>query len=163
MSKKFLLAVSAALLTAGAAFAGGQNDAGCGVGSLLFKDNTPGQQILAATTNGTFGNQTFGITSGTAGCGSGGVFKKASAAREAYFAVNFPSLKKDFAQGSGEYATTFAKLMGCKDAAVPAFLSFAKTQYQTVVPSAQTSSNEALRNLEAAVAANPSLAKACTL
>src|SRR3954469_2639303 len=48
--------------------------AGCGLGSLIFGPvNSPGAQILAATTNSTFGSQTFGITSGTSNCVSGGV------------------------------------------------------------------------------------------
>ena len=62
-----------ALLAPGTVFAGtggGQNMAGCGLGSMLFKDNnnTKGVQSTAATTNGTFYNQYLGITSGTLGC-----------------------------------------------------------------------------------------------
>src|SRR5688572_24022634 len=40
--------------------------AGCGLGYVLFghNDNTPIMQVLAATTNGTSGNQTFGMTTG---------------------------------------------------------------------------------------------------
>jgi len=46
-----------------------QKNTGCGLGSVIFK----GQdallfQILAVTTNGTSGNQTFGITTGTLNC-----------------------------------------------------------------------------------------------
>ena len=62
-----------AMFATGTAFAGtggGQNMAGCGLGSMLFKDNnnTKGVQSTAATTNGIFDNQLFGITSGTLGC-----------------------------------------------------------------------------------------------
>ena len=39
--------------------------AGCGLGSMAFGDQPGGIQILAATTNGILGNQTFGITFGT--------------------------------------------------------------------------------------------------
>ena len=45
--------------------------AGCGLGSLAFE---PGEgQISAATTNGTFYNQFFGISSGTLNCVDGAI------------------------------------------------------------------------------------------
>src|SRR5437868_47659 len=57
-------------------FAGGYGMAGCGLGSLLFGPvNEPFAQVLAATTNATFATQTFGITSGTSNCVSGGVIR----------------------------------------------------------------------------------------
>ena len=48
--------------------------AGCGLGALVFKENTMGMQILASTTN-YIGMQTFAITSGTSNCSSGGIIK----------------------------------------------------------------------------------------
>ena len=46
---------------------------GCGLGSLVFKGQKgPVPQVLAVTTNGSFGTQTFGITSNTSGCDSYG-------------------------------------------------------------------------------------------
>ena len=49
------------------------NSVGCGVGSQLF-DGQSGvaPQVLAVTTNGILGNQTFGISSNTLGCKSDG-------------------------------------------------------------------------------------------
>ncbi len=46
----------------------GYGMAGCGLGSLAFGDDNGKIQIIAATTNGTSGTQTFGITSGTSNC-----------------------------------------------------------------------------------------------
>src|SRR5262245_21507042 len=55
---------------------GGYGMSGCGLGSILFgTDQNKVMQILAATSNGCFGSQTFGITSGTSNCVSGGVVK----------------------------------------------------------------------------------------
>ena len=57
-------------------------DIGCGLGSMVFA----GQEgkvfkVLGATTNGTSGNQTFGITFGTLGCdGTGTVTSSAKLA-----------------------------------------------------------------------------------
>jgi hypothetical protein len=51
---------------------GNYGDAGCGLGSILFGAKPGFVQVFAATTNGTFGSQTFGITTGTSNCGGGG-------------------------------------------------------------------------------------------
>src|SRR5690606_21045070 len=49
---------------------------GCGLGSKLFEGQRGvAPQVLAVTTNGTFGNQTFGISSGTLGCNQDGVVR----------------------------------------------------------------------------------------
>src|SRR4051812_16002049 len=77
--------------------------AGCGLGSLVFgQENTMLKQILAATTNGTFGSQTFGITSGTSNCTTAGVVK-AQREQAAFVEVNFRDLKRDMAAGGGEF------------------------------------------------------------
>ena len=50
------------------------DDVGCGLGTVLFAGKSGlAPKILAATTNGSYGNQTFGITSGTLGCQADGV------------------------------------------------------------------------------------------
>ena len=52
------------------ALANASGPAGCGLGStVVFPDaNQWYQHVMAATTNATSGNQTFGMTSGTLGC-----------------------------------------------------------------------------------------------
>src|SRR6476620_4123342 len=81
------------------AYGGWYGMAGCGLGSLIFGPvNTPGAQILAATTNATFGSQTFGITSGTSNCVSGGVVAL-DREQTAFAEVNFNDLKRDMASG----------------------------------------------------------------
>lgn len=160
--RRTLFAVAAAMAVATVAYAGNQNDAGCGAGSLLFKDDSAPTQILAATTNGILLNQSFGITSGTLGCSSGGILK-AEKERDVFIAVNYRNLSRDLAAGSGEYATSFAKLLGCDREAVPSFLSFAKEKYTALIPSEQTTGAEFLRNVAGQIAQDPVLSKACTL
>jgi hypothetical protein len=107
--KKVLL--SAVLLaSSAAAFAADYGSAGCGLGSLVFKEND-GTQILAATTNGTFGSQTFGITFGTSNCNAKGMVK-VSMARESYIEANYKDLSRESATGKGEYVTNLASLYG---------------------------------------------------
>ena len=61
----------ASLFVGSFAFAAG--DAGCGLGSMIITKNTKVMQVLAATTNGTSGSQTFGITFGTSNCSANGL------------------------------------------------------------------------------------------
>ena len=70
--KKILLAALVSLPVT--AFAAANNVGSCGLGSKVFEGQKGiAPQVLAVTTNGTFGNQTFGITSGTLGCTQDGV------------------------------------------------------------------------------------------
>jgi hypothetical protein len=137
----------------------GQNDAGCGLGAQLFKDNRPVDQILAATTNASFGTQTFGITTGTLGCSSGGLIKS-SREREVFTASNLRALEQELAAGKGEYASSLAALSGCQ--AAP-FEAFAKANYEKLFPSDKTSSSEFLIHLDQELSADSSMAKACSL
>jgi hypothetical protein len=113
MRKLLLTAVVAGMLAPAVAMAAGQNMAGCGLGSLAFKENGKWQQVLAATTNGTFGTQTFGISTGTSNCTADGAVKS-ERATEVFVAVNFDSLKSEMARGSGEHLVALSSLMGCE-------------------------------------------------
>lgn len=158
MKKTLWTAVASAGL-ASAAWAGHQNDAGCGLGSLLFKENKPVHQILAATTNGIMGNQTFGITTGTAGCESGGMIN-ASREREVFTAVNFRALERELAAGQGQYVSSLAVLSGCRGGQ---FTAFAKARYEKLFPSEKTTALELLSNLDKEIASDPAMSRACAL
>jgi Protein of unknown function (DUF3015) len=155
--KKALWALAAVALFAGGAWAGSQNDAGCGLGSQIFTDNTPVHQILAATTNATIGSQTFGITTGTLGCTSGGLIKTAQE-RNVFTETNFRAIAQETAAGKGQYLTSLAALSGCR---AGAFSAFAKARYGTLFPSAATTPAQFLDNLDRAIVADPAMTKAC--
>ncbi|MBI3564031.1 MAG: DUF3015 family protein [Elusimicrobia bacterium] len=157
MMKRTLYALVAVAALGSVARAGGHLDAGCGLGSMLFKEDKPVHQILAATTNGTFGNQTFGITTGTLGCTSGGLIK-ASKERQVFTAANFRALEKELAAGKGEYSASLAAMTGCK---ADAFQSFAKERYEKILPSGSTTPEELLINLDKEISSDPAMAKAC--
>ena len=113
------LTLCSGLLLSGTAFAAGQaaSNTGCGLGTILWGNNADGSimsQSLQATTNGTFGNQTFGITSGTLGCTQPANIAATERMIE-FTAANLDNLAKDIAQGQGESLETLAELM-----AVPA-------------------------------------------
>lgn len=162
MRKLFAFIVAgAALGWAAAASAGGHNDAGCGIGAMVFKDNTKGQQILAATTNQYLG-QVYSITSGTFGCTPDAVaFRREQ--RRIFMAVNFRNLSRELAQGQGEYASSFASLMGCREEAVPQFLSVTKRDYDALFPETGATPEAVLQAVESRVSSDKELAGACTL
>ncbi len=119
MSAARILVIGALIVGAGSAQAvevgtnkGGYGTAGCGLGSLVFGDQRGAIQILAATTNGTFGSQTFGITFGTSNCGTSAV---GTAGTKTFIEGNREALAKDAARGSGETISTLSNLAGCKD------------------------------------------------
>ena len=150
------------LMGAGAARAQGYGSAGCGLGSLAFgTNNGMGPQILAATTNGTFANQTFAITSGTSNCSSGGVIK-AQREQAAFAEVNFQDLKRNMAAGGGEFLTSFATLLGCEDAAKPTLAQMTQAKYESILPTEKTTPMEMLSGVKTQIKGDARLANACS-
>jgi hypothetical protein len=136
--------------------------AGCGLGSILFgKDNTPLMQILGATTNGFLGTQTFGITSGTSNCVSGGVVR-AEREQAAFAEVNFQDLKRNMATGGGEFLASFSTLLGCEEGAKADFFKLSQEKYESIVPSIDTTPIQLVTGVKAEIRANARLASACT-
>ena len=117
--KRIALVASVVALTlvfVGSAFAIGQahQNTGCGLGTMLFKGNADNSVILQtfqATTNGTYGNQTFGITTGTSECQQPKNFVSNQQINE-FLLANMDNLAKDIAQGRGATLDAFAELMG---------------------------------------------------
>ena len=102
------------------------NVGSCGWGSKLF-DGQAGMapQVLAMTTNGFLGNNTFGVTFGTSGCTQDGTVK--STWKTALFIDgNKEQLARDMSVGSGETLDSLAHLMGVEEQDRGAFNRVAK-------------------------------------
>lgn len=140
------------LFTSANASADGYGPAGCGLGSMIFEPDSGFTQVFAATTNGTSGNQTFGITSGTSNCDSGGA-KTASA--KAFVQTNRAVLAKDIARGNGETIVSLTKLAGCQDpTAVGATL---QRNFRSIFPNASISDVEVSANVVGVLRSDASL------
>jgi len=165
--KKILL-VGALLFTlvgfTGNAFAAGYGEAGCGLGSLLLSDGAnksdPVMQILASTTNGTFGSQTFGITTGTSNCSDS--LMSMGKEREFFAAVNFSSLVKEMAMGEGENLDTLAALYGCNQDQFGSFGTTVQSNFGSIVTSSDTDSQNMLVNLNQVLSQDAALSGSCT-
>lgn len=142
-----LKALIITLLAGSVSYAG---DAGCGLGSLIIKQNTKVMQVLAATTNGTFGSQTFGITFGTSNCSANGLVQNDKQIQ--YFVeVNQEELTRDMAQGRGEKISTLAALNGCATPEqIKSFNAKAQASFKTIVPAAKTTAVDFVTNMKSA-------------
>ena len=112
MKKVLLIRAVLFFMASGIAFANAtRENCGCGLGTMLF-DGADGlaQQVLAATTNGTSGTQTFGISSGTLECNQPSTFASNEKLNR-FVADNMDNLAKDAAMGHGEYVDALAELM----------------------------------------------------
>lgn len=101
------LLIACSLLFSGSLFAQAIGPAGCGLGHMVFggKDS----QILASTTNGTAGSQTFGITSGTSNCAD----SSGTARLESFIESNRVALETEAARGEGETVDSIAQILKC--------------------------------------------------
>ncbi len=120
----FGLVSTVIVLSAASAFAASaRQNTGCGLGTVLWKNRADGSiisQAFQATTNASFGNQTFGITSGTLECQEPS--KAVENERLNHFVRdNMDNLAKDIAMGQGETLDTFAELLQVPVEQRPAF------------------------------------------
>jgi len=159
-----MMAVSifACFQAAGAfAAANPDNGPGCGLGKLAWADyehqKDIGPQVMMATTNGTFGSTTFGISSGTSGCTSSG---KVMTEREVtmFAEVNFESLAQEMAQGQGEHLASLATLLGVPAEYQPTFFAMTQEKYTKLIQSGEASPVAMLAALHEAMAGQPVLA-----
>ena len=131
---------------------------GCGLGKLAWGEsgNTKHilQQSLIATTNGSFGSQTFGISSGTSGCTNDGVFVK-NEKLNAYAVLNFEDLSQEMAQGSGEHLVALAELIGIPVALQPQLFTLMQEHYDRIVLPQQATSLSMLNGLYETMAGDP--------
>ena len=155
--KKLLVLAIAATLYAGAASA--KDSTGCGVGSMIF-DGHQGMfsQILAVTTNGSTGNQTFGITSGTLGCDSDGTINS-SAKISMFTGSNMERLAQNMSTGHGEALATLADLMGVQDQDKAEFYAMTQKNFAKIFPSDQTTAQHVIDSVKAGMADDAQLAK----
>lgn len=140
-------------------FAQNANIGGCGWGSKLFDGNSGlAPQVLAVTTNGTFGNQTFGMTSNTSGCTRSGVVKT-NWKGDAFASSNMTQFALDVSRGEGESLVAMSELLGVSASDKNVFASTLKTNFGKIFPSSDVTSEEMLNNLRGVLAAEGSLAK----
>jgi hypothetical protein len=131
--------------------------AGCGLGTaVIFPDASAfHEHLLAATTNGTSGNQTFGMTSGTLGCESA---NGPLAGTQSFFDDNLDQLASDVARGKGETLNALAQLIGIEAADQATFAGVMQANFDAMF-SADATSASASAAMKDAMASEATLAK----
>lgn len=138
----------AAILAASSTMAMADNDTGCGLGTqvmagksgLVFK-------VLAVTTNGTSGNQTFGMTFNTLGCSADGVIK-AEARLGEFMGGNADALARDVSLGHGESLNVLADLIGVQAQDKATFFKTAKANFGTIYAASNRTTGDVLASLK---------------
>jgi len=149
--KKLVVGISAVFMMmvvlAGVSWAVDPKNTGCGLGSLAFEgQNGLMSQVLAATTNGLFGNQTFAITFGTWNCEKYKTFSYNEKV-DSFVAHNMDNLARDIARGQGEYVNTLAILMEIPDTRQAAFRSKLQAHFSDIYTSDQITYPEVVQNI----------------
>jgi len=154
--KKVLIAIALSALPA-VAFA--DNVGTCGWGSKVF-DGQKGAaaQVFAVTTNGTFGNQTFGISSGTSGCTQDGMVTS-TWKTSMFIDGNKERLARDMAIGGGETLDSLAHLMGIRDEHRAQFNRAAQRNLTKIFPSEHVATEQIVVALKDVLSSDRILAR----
>ena len=137
--KHLLKTACVGMLFCGGVMAGTlEHNVGQGLGSMIFtgQDGLI-QQVLAATTNGTCGNQTFAITTGTLGAEKATSLVQNETIR-IFVAKNMDNLARDIAMGKGETLATLVESIGIVPAQRESFCRLLQKKFDVIYPNAQT-------------------------
>lgn len=119
-------------------------DPGCGLGQQVWGDKDGlVAHVLAATTNGTSGNQTFGMTSGTSGCDT----SKPVTAAAVFMNDNMDQVAEHMATGEGETLEALAVLLQIPADQHAHFASLAQSQFGQIYSHDQITAEQAMSNL----------------
>lgn len=134
----------------------------CGWGNMLFEGQRGmAAHFLASTTNGTTGNATFGMTSGTNGCSTNGALTYGGKSMVKLGAL-LDELSEDMAKGQGEALTTYAVLLGVAPEDRGHFAAVTHAHFQQIFSRADVTAADVHAATLAVIKADTRLAKYAT-
>tara|TARA_R110000868_G_scaffold17258_2_gene76034 strand:- start:37613 stop:38044 length:432 start_codon:yes stop_codon:yes gene_type:complete len=135
---------------------GGPN---CGWGNMLF-DGQSGlpSHIVASITNGTSGNATFGMTSGTNGCNTSGTLTYGGKEMINVGAL-LDEFSEDVARGDGEVLNAVAVSLGVKAEDRVAFKLAMHNNFDKIFPAADVTTEHVLASMWSVMQSDAQLAK----
>lgn len=156
--KKLLL--STALLSVSTfAVAVAPGGPGCGWGNLLLEGKSGMiPHFGAATTNGTSGNGSFGMTSGTNGCSVDGALTYGGNSL-VWFDNVLDEYSTDVAQGQGETLQAVAVMIGVEQQDRDQFGKLMHENFATLFPNTDVSSQEVMDSMLKLMSNDPTLNK----
>jgi len=154
--KRIILAVLL-LNVSGVALAEAPGGPSCGWGNALFDGQSGlGVHIIASITNGTSGNNTFGMTSGTNGCATDG---KLTYGGNSLVGAVMDEFSEDVARGDGEALTAVAVSLGVSEDDRPVFKQVMHENFSTMFPSDQVTAEEVTTSIISLMREDEVLAK----
>ena len=153
---KKLLAGAILLTASSSAFAVAPGGSGCGWGNMLFAGDSGPVHFLATTTNGTSGNKTFGMTSGTNGCSMNGTLTYGG---KSMLGSIMDEFSQDVAMGQGEALNAVAVMMGVAKEDRDTFAKVTHENFSTIFSSEKVTAEEVLSSLEEVMKADATLSK----
>ena len=156
--RKTVVAVSLSIVSS-LSFAAGENNVGsCGWGTKIFTGQSGiFPQALAGITNGTFGNQTFAVSSGTSGCTQDGSVSS-NWKTAAFIDGNKEKLARDLSRGSGESLDSLVALLGVEQQDRARFVQVTRDNLDRIFPSATASTDEIRAGLRTVLSTDQGLA-----
>lgn len=154
---KKLVAGAVLLVASSSVFAEAPGGPNCGWGNMLFKGQSGFvAHFLASTTNGTSGNATFGMTTGTNGCSVDG---KLTYGGKAMVGAMFDEFSADVAVGEGDALNAVAAAYGVSKEDRAAFATLAHQNFAALYTSENVTAEEVATNLESLMKADATLSK----
>ena len=150
-----LISASSVSTTASAVAAGGAE--GCGWGNALFKGQSGmPSHVIAGITNVTFGNQTFGMTTGTNGCTTNGTLGYGG---QSVVSAIMDEFSEDVARGEGDAMNTVAVVYGVEAQDRDTFAKVMHENFTTLFPSENVTAEEMMASIEEVMKADATLSK----
>ena len=129
----------------------------CGWGNMLFEGQSgAAPHILGLTTNGTSGNATFGVTTGTNGCSADGSITYGGTSLVSSIMGEF---SEDVARGEGEALNAVAVMYGVEQEDRASFASAMHANFQTIFPSEDVTAAEVMASMNEIMKSDAKLAK----
>lgn len=136
MKKILIFAAASLLMFTASVYAANtvSEDCGCGLGrELIGEKQGLAWDLLGTLLNGTFGNQTFGMTSGTLGCDTGGKIAMNEKV-DIFVADNMDNLAIDIASGQGESLDALAEIAMISGDNKEVFFSALQNNFDQIYP-----------------------------
>jgi len=129
---------------------------GCGWGNMLFEGDSGATHFIASTTNGTSGNKTFGMTTGTNGCSTSGTLTYGGKSMVSSIMGEF---SEDVARGEGDALDTVAVIYGVDKQDRDTFAKVMHKNFATIFPSENVTADDMMASIEKVMKADATLAK----
>jgi len=129
----------------------------CGWGNMLFDGQSGiGPHFLASSTNGTSGNATFGMTTGTNGCSADG---KLTYGGSSLLGSIMGEFSEDVARGEGEALNAVAVMYGVEQQDRASFATAMHNNFQSLFPNENVTAEDVMASMNEIMKADAKLAK----